>query len=45
MDVLTSLHAEGATIVMVTHNPDFYHYTQRVIHVMDGKIASEDRNT
>ncbi len=42
MDLLTSLHAEGATIIMVTHNPDFYHYAQRVIHIMDGKIASED---
>jgi len=43
MELLTSLHAEGSTIVMVTHNPEFFDYTQRVVHVIDGKIVSEDR--
>ena len=44
MELLTSLHAEGSTIVMVTHNPEFFDYTQRVVHVIDGKIVSEDRH-
>ncbi|MDP7106633.1 MAG: hypothetical protein QGH41_06120 [Roseibacillus sp.] len=45
MELLTSLHAEGSTIVMVTHNPEFFDYTQRVVHVIDGKIVSEDRHS
>ena len=44
MELLTSLHAEGSTIVMVTHNPEFFDYTQRVVHEIDGKIVSEDRH-
>jgi hypothetical protein len=44
MELLTSLQAEGSTIVMVTHNPEFFDYTQRVVHVIDGKIVSEDRH-
>lgn len=43
MDLLTKLHAEGSTIVMVTHNPEFFHYTERVVQMMDGKISSEER--
>ncbi len=42
MDLLSSLHAEGSTIVMVTHNPEFFDYTERVIHLMDGKITREE---
>ncbi|MDA7644255.1 MAG: ABC transporter ATP-binding protein [Verrucomicrobiales bacterium] len=40
MQLLTALHADGATICMVTHNPEFYDYTERVVHLMDGKIVS-----
>jgi len=39
MQLLTELHADGATICMVTHNPEFYDYTERVVHLMDGKIV------
>jgi len=32
------LHQQGVTIVMVTHDPLTAEYTQRVIHLADGKI-------
>ena len=38
MQLLHDLHAEGATIVMVTHSPEISAHTQRTIHLRDGKI-------
>lgn len=38
MDVFCSLHRQGRTIIMVTHEADIAAYAQRVIHVRDGKI-------
>ena len=42
MELLSGLHAEGSTIVMVTHNPDFFDYTERVVQLRDGKINEEE---
>ncbi len=44
MDLLHSLHNQGATIVMVTHEPDIAHHAQRVICVKDGHVISEGRD-
>jgi len=41
MDLLHQLHRDGATIVMVTHDPDIAAHAQRVICVRDGKIESD----
>src|SRR5512142_3286437 len=38
LNLLQSLHKQGVTIVMVTHDPITAEYTQRVIHLADGKI-------
>ena len=38
MEVFCSLHRQGRTIIMVTHEADIAAYAQRVIHVRDGKI-------
>ncbi len=38
LNLLRSLHDQGVTIVMVTHDPLTAEYTQRVIHLADGKI-------
>ncbi|MDF2696606.1 MAG: efflux transporter, ATP-binding protein, partial [Labilithrix sp.] len=42
MDLLKELHAEGATICMVTHDPRYAHVADRSIHLFDGQIVSED---
>jgi putative ABC transport system ATP-binding protein len=44
MDLLHDLHAQGATIVMVTHEPDIAQHAQRVICVKDGRVISEGRD-
>lgn len=38
MEILTNLHNEGKTIIMVTHEPDIAKYAERTIHMKDGKI-------
>ncbi|KUR79732.1 ABC transporter ATP-binding protein [Novosphingobium sp. FSW06-99] len=40
MDILTSLNAEGATIVMVTHSPAHADMARRRIDMLDGRIVS-----
>jgi putative ABC transport system ATP-binding protein len=44
MELLRQLHDQGATIVMVTHDPDCAEYAERTIHLLDGKIASDMQN-
>jgi len=39
MDVFSGLHRGGQTIVMVTHEPDFERYFDKVIRLTDGRIA------
>ena len=39
------LHAEGRTIIFVTHNPDIARYSSRNIMLRDGKIRSDEVNT
>lgn len=43
MEELADLHAKGNTIIMVTHNPDLTSYASRVIHMLDGHIASDKK--
>nr|MBF0223644.1 ABC transporter ATP-binding protein [Desulfobulbaceae bacterium] len=37
-DLLTSLHARGLTIVMVTHNNELAMRSERIIRLKDGQI-------
>lgn len=39
------LHAQGRTIIFVTHNPDIAHYSSRNIMLRDGKVISDEENT
>lgn len=39
------LHAEGHTIIFVTHNPDIAHYSSRNIFLRDGQIREDVVNT
>ena len=41
MDLLTDLHKEGTTIVMVTHSQRDAGYADRIINLFDGKIVEE----
>lgn len=38
---IESLHAEGMTVVMVTHDPDLGRRTPRQIKMLDGRIAED----
>ena len=42
MNMLTQLNEEGTTIIMVTHSPSYAEYCQRVIHLFDGHIVTEN---
>ena len=45
MDLLTGLFREsGTTFMLVSHDPDMSQYTDRTIHLLDGKIISEETN-
>jgi len=44
MDLLVDLHKQGVTIVMVTHDPEIAAYTDRTIHLLDGKVNKEVKN-
>jgi putative ABC transport system ATP-binding protein len=43
MDILKSLNAEGATIVMVTHSPAHADMARRVVNMLDGRIVVSAR--
>ena len=38
------LHAEGRTIIFVTHNPDIANYSSRNIMLRDGRVISDTHN-
>ena len=43
MDLLTGLfRSSGTTFMLVSHDPDMSQYTDRTIHLLDGKIISEE---
>lgn len=44
MKLLAELHEAGTTIVVVTHSPTYAEYGQRMIHLFDGSIVSENIN-
>ena len=42
MELLKQLNGDGATIVMVTHNPFDADYAQRTINLFDGTVVLEN---
>lgn len=43
MDALSRLHAEGHTIILVTHEKMTAEHAQRIIHIRDGRIFSDEK--
>ena len=41
MELLSDLHRNGATIIMVTHDPRYAKCADRQIHLFDGRIVEE----
>ncbi|MCL6613083.1 MAG: ABC transporter ATP-binding protein [Firmicutes bacterium] len=41
MELIRGLHADGSTVIMVTHDPRFAGRAQRVIKLFDGRIVGE----
>jgi putative ABC transport system ATP-binding protein len=44
MDMLRKLHADGATICMVTHDTRYADFAERRVQLFDGRILFEDRS-
>jgi putative ABC transport system ATP-binding protein len=42
MKILGELHEAGTTIVMVTHSPAYAEYANRIVHLFDGHVVSEN---
>ena len=43
MELFCSLHEQGITVVLVTHDPAIAKYAQRVVTFADGNIVSDSR--
>lgn len=43
MGIFHQLHAQGLTIVMVTHDPDVASQCKRIVHIRDGRITADER--
>ena len=44
MDILGKIHADGNTIILVTHEEDISHFAHRVVRLKDGLIESDLAN-
>jgi putative ABC transport system ATP-binding protein len=45
MELLTSLNRkQGITVIMITHEPDMAAYAKRIVHFLDGLVASDEKN-
>ena len=43
MKLFAALHRQGNTIITVTHEPSVAKYAQRILSILDGRIASDQR--
>jgi putative ABC transport system ATP-binding protein len=43
MEIFKKLHQEGNTIILITHEKEIADRSQRIIHLFDGKIVSDEK--
>ena len=43
MEILHQLHAQGMTIVMVTHDPNIGNQCERIVRILDGQVISDEQ--
>ena len=43
MALFDRLHAQGNTIILVTHEHDIAEYAHRVVHIKDGVVSGDER--
>ncbi len=44
LNILDNLHAQGKTLIVVTHDPNIARRAQKTIHLLDGQIERYDHN-
>lgn len=44
MELFATLHEQGNTIIMVTHEADISHYAHRIVYLRDGLVESDKKN-
>lgn len=44
MQLLQSLHRQGHTIIVITHDAEVARYAERVVQLIDGRIMADSRN-
>ncbi len=43
MEILQKLHDAGNTVVLVTHEEEIAHHSERIIRLLDGRIISDEK--
>jgi putative ABC transport system ATP-binding protein len=41
MELFKTIHQQGNTVILVTHEEDIANHTKRIIRIKDGKVASD----
>lgn len=44
INILRKLHAEGRTVILITHDPGVASQAERIITISDGKITGDEKN-
>lgn len=44
MELLSELHKDGNTILLVTHNPELTRYASRIVYMHDGSIIGDEQS-
>ena len=45
MELFESLHEDGASILMITHDADIASFAERIVEIRDGRLKSREVET